>query len=145
MLETEVLEVKAGARDDYGVREVGVAWRRVNGPDGSVPTASPAFRLEAASSQEKRLEERFYFNPSLLGIPADSSVEVRGYALDFFPGREPVYSPGYRIIVMGTEQHAEMIRQKLESMLVRLEEVTRLEEKIASSLKDLKELRDGIP
>jgi hypothetical protein len=140
VLETEVLEVKAGARDDYGVREVGVAWRRVNGPDGSVPTASPAFRLEAASSQEKRLEERFYFNPSLLGIPADSSVEVRGYALDFFPGREPVYSPGYRIIVMGTEQHAEMIRQKLESMLVRLEEVTRLEEKIASSLKDLKEL-----
>ena len=140
VLETEVVELKAGARDDYGVREIGLRWRFLGDAEETGNSVNSNFRSEAESSQEKRFEERFYFNPALLGIPADSSVELRTYATDFFPGREPVESHLYRVFVLGTEQHAEMIRQKLESMLVRLEEVTRLEEKIAATLSQLKEL-----
>ena len=140
VLETEVIEIRAGARDDYGVREIGLVWRFTSDSENSTNGLRQGFRIEAASSQEKRLEERFYFNPALLGIPADSAIELRGYAKDFYPGREAVESQSYRLFVLGTEQHAEMVRQKLESMLVRLEEVTRLEEKIASSLQELKEL-----
>jgi dsDNA-specific endonuclease/ATPase MutS2 len=42
---------------------------------------------------------------------------------------------------MGNAQHAEMVRQNLESLLVQLEEVTRLEEKIAGETREMKDLQ----
>src|SRR5205085_8391071 len=84
-------------------------------------------------------EKTFTFTPMLLGVPADSTVAVRGSATDFYPGREAVDTPSYRIHVLGNEQHAEMVRQRLEAVMARLEEVSRLEEKIASATAELKE------
>lgn len=140
VLETEVVPLKTVAQDDFGVRELGLTWNLVSDWQ---PTNSPSardFKYEAASAQEKKLERQFKFSPALLKIPAGSLVEVRAYAKDFFPEREPTESPVYRILVVGNEQHAEMVRQKFESLLGRLEEVTRLEEKIVDQTRELKEL-----
>ncbi|MBM3838322.1 MAG: hypothetical protein FJ398_10215 [Verrucomicrobia bacterium] len=140
VLETEVVPLKAVAQDDYGVRELGLTWNLISDwqPTNS-PSATP-FKYVAASAQEKKLERAFKFNPALLKIPAGSLVELRAYAKDFFPDREPTESPVYRIYVVGNEQHAEMVRQKFESLLGRLEEVTRLEEKIVDETRELKDL-----
>jgi hypothetical protein len=140
VLETEVVSLKGVAQDDFGVRELGLTWNLISDWQPTNSSAALQFKHEAASAQEKKLERTFKFNPALLRIPAGSLVELRAYAKDFFPDREATESPVYRIYVVGNEQHAEMVRQKFESLLGRLEEVTRLEEKIVDETRELKEL-----
>jgi hypothetical protein len=130
LLETEVLELKAQARDDFGVRMVGYAWEFASEWQQTEGSSSREFRIQAETPQEKRFQHSFHFSPRMLRIPPDSVVELQSYATDYFPRRQPVMSPIYRVLVLGTETHAELIRQRLESLLVRLEEITRLEEKI---------------
>ncbi len=137
ILETEVLDIRAAARDDFGVRELRLEWQLVSDVGPTNSSGISPFTREAPSPHEKRLEEVFHFSPSLLGLPPDSIVELRGAAVDFFPDREPSRTPVYRVHVMGNERHAELVRQNLESLLSRLEEVTRLEEKLAQSTREL--------
>ena len=97
------------------------------------------FKVQGDAPQARKLEKTFRFSPALLRIPPDSTIELRAQATDYFPGREPAQSSVYRIHVLGNEKHADLIRQRLESLLVRLEEVTRLEEKIAAATGELKD------
>lgn len=140
ILETEVLQLKTVGQDDFGVRELGVVWELVTEWQSTNSPTLHAFKMQAPAPREKKLETTFRFSPTLLKVPADSAVELRAYARDYFPGREPSVSPVYRVLVLGTERHAELVRQKLESLLARLEEVTRLEEKVADRTRELKDL-----
>jgi hypothetical protein len=140
MLESEVLELKAQGRDDFGVRDLGVEWVMEGewAPTNGVPKT--AVKVDAETARETKLTENFGFSPTLLKIPPDSAVELKLFTRDFFPNRESVESAVYRIHVLGNEKHAEMVRQQLESLQAQLEEVTRLEEKIADGTRELKEL-----
>jgi hypothetical protein len=140
ILESEVLEMPATGRDDFGVRELGLRWQRLRDWKEEETAAPDEFKVQASSPRERKFEETFRFSPALLLIPPDSVIELRGFATDFFPGREPSYTTVYRIHVLGNERHAEIVRQNLESLLTRLEEVTRLEEKIAAQSRDLHDL-----
>lgn len=138
ILETEVLPIKVRAQDDFGVKALGIIWEQE-----SVGTNSPALKEvkhELTDAQTQVYEHTFSFSPAVMGISADTSIEIRSFAVDYFPGRERSESPAYRIHVLGNAQHAEMIRQNLESLLVHLEEITRLEERIASDTQEMKEL-----
>jgi hypothetical protein len=133
ILESEVVMIKVRARDDFGVKKVGLNWDL-----GTNTNAVPYdFSLEAESASREEFEQTFTFTPMLLQAQPDTTVAVRGFATDYFPGREPSETPSYRIHVLGTEQHAEMVRQRLESVMARLEEVSRLEEKIAQATAEL--------
>jgi hypothetical protein len=139
LLETEVLEIKTAARDDYGVREFGMSW---NVPGETLPSNSALsqdFQVQSPSPNEKRLETNFYFSPSIFEIAPGSVVELRAWATDFHPGREPSQSAVHRIYVLGREQHAEMIRQQLESLLAQVEEITRTEETLAQNTRELRD------
>jgi len=138
VLETEVLDVRVLAEDDYGVKTAGVRWSYSARGDSNAPPARP-FQIEPDDSRQRHVADSFYFSPSLLGVPADATVELKAFATDYFPGRAPVESVAYHIQVLGLEQHAEMVRQKLESLMVRLEEITRLEEKIQSETRQAKD------
>jgi hypothetical protein len=139
LLETEVLEIKTAARDDYGVREFGMSW---NVPGETLPSDHPLsqdFQVQSRSPNEARLEANFYFSPSIFEIAPGSVVELRAWATDFYPGREPSQSAVHRIYVLGREQHAEMIRQQLESLLAQVEEITRTEETLAQNTRELRD------
>jgi hypothetical protein len=140
MLQSEVLDLRATGRDDFGVRDIGVNWRLFTETDLTNTGSRQAFSFVAPTAHEKKVEEVFHFSPGLLMVPPDSIVEVRALATDFFPGRHASETSPYRIHVLGTESHAELIRQNLESLLSQLEEVTRLEEKLTASTRSLKEL-----
>ena len=142
ILDTEVLDLKAAARDDFGVREIGIDWQLLTGELAASNTGPQRLSLSAPAPRERTLEETFPFSPAVLGIPLDSIVEVRAFATDFFPGREPSQTPVFRVHVLGTERHAELVRQNLESLLSQLEEVTRLEEKLTASTHELQQLTD---
>lgn len=134
ILESEVVQLKVRARDDFGVQKVGLVW------DLGASTNQPYdFSAEAEDTAHADFENTFTFTPLLLQVEPDSTIAVRGFATDFFPGREPVETPSYRIHILGNEQHAEMVRQRLEAVMARLEEVARLEEKIAAATAELKD------
>jgi hypothetical protein len=140
ILESEVLELKAVGRDDFGVREIGVEWQLLTDvSDTNAPSPRP-FNYRASTPHEKKVEDTFYLSPGLQMIPAESVLELRGFATDYYPDREPSYTGVYRVHVLGNERHAELVRQNLESLLTRLEEVTRLEEKVAATTKQLQDL-----
>ena len=77
---------------------------------GSPATKMMRTLLWAAGAQERRFTNTFLFSPTVLRIPADSVVEVKGRATDFLPGREPAESVTHRISVVGLAKHAEAVR-----------------------------------
>jgi hypothetical protein len=134
ILESEVVELKVRARDDFGVQKVGLVWDL-----GAVTNQPYDFSAEAEDTAHADFENTFTFTPLVLQVEQDSTIAVRGFATDFFPGREQVETPSYRIHILGNEQHAELVRQRLEAVMARLEEVARLEEKIAAATAELKD------
>jgi len=141
ILETEVLPIPIRANDDYGLKEIGIAWSSAALEGATNAVARREVNHPITGRDTKYLEHEVNFSPAVLGLAPESTVEIRAYAVDHKPGRERSESPVYRIHVLGNAQHAEMIRQNLESLLVELEEVTRLEEKIASETRDIKDLQ----
>ncbi|MBI3415397.1 MAG: hypothetical protein HY043_08765 [Verrucomicrobia bacterium] len=140
LLETEVLNIKVAVKDDYGVREFGLRFDLLTNGVQTNSLTDGDFKDQALTPRQKKLEGTFAFSPSVLKIPANTSFEVAAFATDFFPDRQPVETPAYRIHVVDNATHAELVRQKLEALAVQLEEVTRLQEKIANETRDLKEL-----
>ena len=142
ILETEVLELNATVRDDFGVKEAGVEWRALGQAEESrLQTASTLTAL-ANGTQETEFETGFHFSPAVLGIGKDTTVELAVWATDHLPGREPSRTMPYRLHILGTEDHAEMVRQKLEDILENLEEVSRTEEDIAEETRELAKADD---
>jgi hypothetical protein len=140
ILESEMIEIRTIGRDDFGVREVGLLWQLLADSSGTNAGPNRPFRFQAPTPHEKALEDTFYFSPTLMGIPPDSVVELRGFATDYLPDRQPSLTPVHRVHVLGNERHAELIRQNLESLLTHLEEVTRLEEKVIEATRALQAL-----
>jgi hypothetical protein len=138
MLASDVLTIKMEARDDFGVRDLGLMWDFASETPGG-PSAVTETKRMTASPHEKRAEEVFRWSPSLFRIPPDSVVELQGYARDYYPERERVRTAPYRIRVLSPEQHAELLRQKLEALMASSEEVTRAQEKVVANAKDAKE------
>jgi len=137
ILETDVLPLKFAASDDFGVREGAVGTEIIASLD---PTNTPAisqFKKSATSAQERRFTNTFLFSPTVLRIPADSVVEVRGLATDFLPGRDPAESATHRINIVSLSKHAELVRQQLDALFAQVEEVTRKEEAIAAATREL--------
>jgi hypothetical protein len=141
ILETEVLPISFRAQDDFGVKTVGLNWSVSANDRETNSAAGKDYAFETKTNALKYLEHTYNLSPAVLGVPAESTIEIRAFAVDYLPGRPRSESPIYRIHVLGNAQHAEMVRQNLESLLVQLEEVTRLEERIASETKDIKDLQ----
>ena len=139
MLATDVLRIRAEAQDDFGVRDLGLTWDVVSEGGPAADTTVTEIKTELSSTQQKKAEAVFVWSPTHYRIPADSTVELQGYALDYFPKRERARTASYLIHVLSPEAHAEMLRQNLEALMAQIEDITRLQEKIVSDTRDVKE------
>lgn len=139
MLNSDVLSVRIEARDDYGVRDLGLMWEIYADVPVAGGTASTEVKMLAETPHERRMEKTFSWSPVLFRVPADSVVDLQAFARDYYPKRERVKSPIYRVQVMSPEKHAEMLRLRLEGILSKVEEVARFEEKIANNTLDIKD------
>jgi hypothetical protein len=144
MLATDVLRIRAAAQDDFGVRALGLAWDVISEKD-QAESMSTEIKAEMTSTQQTKVEEAFLWSPARYRIPADSTVELQGFALDYFPRRKRAHTASYVIRVLSQETHAEMLRQELESLMARIDDITRLQETIASDTRDIKESSTNMP
>jgi hypothetical protein len=144
VLNSDVLNIHLRALDDFGVHDLGLTWNMTaDSPPSAVATTE--VKTQPSSAHVKEAEKVFLWSPSMFRIPADSTVELQGFARDYFPDRERSRTTVYRIRVLSPEEHAELVRQQLETVLAQVEEVTRLQEKIVAGLGEVKDAEKMAP
>jgi hypothetical protein len=103
VLDSEQLNFRVKADDDFGVKQVGIEWQ---GADAGIVNPAKGERILSAGGFEKRsLDASGAFSAQSLGIEPQL-IHLRVYAEDYFPGRKRVYSPVSVLYVMNAEQHA---------------------------------------
>jgi hypothetical protein len=137
ILYSDVLNLRLTARDDFGVNDLGISWDFSSTADQQETRGVTEMKNQTRTPHEKSVEKVFQWGPQVFDIPPDSTVELIGYARDYMPNRERAESAVYRLHVLGNEQHAELVRQQLESTLAQVEEIARLEDKIAAKTSEL--------
>jgi hypothetical protein len=111
VLDSEHLSFKATARDDYGVKRVGVEWRGIDNVNFKKPAVGERI-LAAGAPEQELLELAGTFTATELGIEPQP-INVRLFAEDYYPGRERVYSATYVLYVLNAEQHAIWLTEQL--------------------------------
>jgi hypothetical protein len=111
VLDSETLQFKVKAQDDFGVKQVGMEWQGVESP--VVKSPAKGEQLLAAGAHDKDiLEIGGTFSAQALGI-TPQPIQVRVFAEDYFPGRSRVFSPPYTLYVLNAEQHAVWLTEQL--------------------------------
>jgi hypothetical protein len=137
LLESEFLALRPSARDEFGVRDLGVVWRVAEASESTNAEPQVLFQRKADQYDATSLSSEVRFNPAVAGVPPDTTLEIRAVAHDFHPDRGPGLSPIHRIRVVGNERHAEILRRRFENVMARLEEITRLEDQVAAHTREL--------
>jgi hypothetical protein len=142
LLHSESIRLRAAAQDDFGVREIVLRHRALDAEPASgappAPAAAPSNTMAvAASPQLRRLDGEAAFSPGAAGIAPGTAVELVATATDFLPGRVASESAPLQLYVIGEAEHAELIRQALESIFIRLEDVARDEESLVEKAAEL--------
>ena len=172
ILPHEEVRFSLNAADDYGLKEMWVGWTTRNINDKPVERKAPDkdwvaqlwndWRSQAETKKEapkvlpelpriegdrmmRELSRPLVWAPTSAGVGQDTVVELKGYALDYLPGREPGTSWKLTIFVMSPEKHAERLRERMDEVLKQLDERIRDEERaieenkaIAENKQDLK-------
>jgi hypothetical protein len=111
VLDTEQLVFSVRARDDFGIKQVGMSWRGV--PVDEVPKPAKGRTMLAAGGHEKAsLDVQGTFTASSLGIEPQP-IELRIFATDYYPVRKPTYTAPFLLYVLNAEQHAVWITEQL--------------------------------
>jgi hypothetical protein len=111
VLDSETLNFKVRANDDFGVKRVGIEWHGAESAEVTKPAQGE--RILAAGGHEKEtLELAATFSAQSLEIEPQP-LQVRVFAEDYLPGRERSYSPPYLLYVMNAEQHSIWLTEQL--------------------------------
>ncbi len=154
--------------DDYGLKEIWVAWttRRLGEKTNTEakksddkdwvgklwdewkaqaavkkiqpPGPSEMPRIAGAQTM-KEIVRPITWTPADLGVAQDTIVELTGYALDYLPERAPSQSYKLTIYVLSPEKHAERIRERMDQVLKQLDERIRDEERALEENKAISE------
>lgn len=134
ILENELLNLDVFAEDDFGVKDIGIAWKGESLEGKEAPSATVV--LQQGKQQDRQLTAETAFSPVALGL-TPQKVVLRAQARDFLPGREPSESIDYTIHIMSLAEHAASIERKLDALQSKLESLTRTEENLWDENKNL--------
>jgi hypothetical protein len=138
VLDSEALNFKVKALDDFGIRRVGIEWQGIDKTNFKNPAQGE--RILAAGGNDKEvLELAGTFSATSLGIEPQP-INVRLFVEDYFPDRERVYSPTYMFYVLNAEQHAIWLTEQLSKWHRQSLEVRDREMALFETNKQLREL-----
>lgn len=141
VLDTETLIFKVKARDDFGVRQVGIEWKGL--PDVAIAKPAKGERMLSAGGHEmEEMEVSGAFSARNLGIEPQP-IELRVFADDYLPGRKRVYSPVFTLYVLNAEQHAIWLTEQLSKWHRQALEVRDRELQLHETNKQLRDLTDA--
>lgn len=138
VLDSEQLTFTVHARDDFGVKQVGIEWQGIE--TAEVKTPARGERVLAAGAHDREsLDLAGTFSAKALGIEPQP-LKVRVFAEDYFPGRQRVYSAAYTFFVLNPEQHAIWVTEQLSKWHRQSLEVRDRELQLYETNKELREL-----
>lgn len=122
LLESVPLTFDVLSTDDFGVRRTGLEWREV-GRFGRVSEEVLGSKvIDAGAPDADTLQSFATFRPSDYDLRS-GVYELRGWAEDALPGREPSYSTPIRVRVMTPSEHMEWITASYDRWIQRATEV----------------------
>lgn len=113
LLDEETLSFEVQARDDFGVRQVGVEWTGIEDPRRNPKPDKGEFLIAGGKQDATQLTSKGAFSPKQLNIEPQP-ILLRLYAEDYYPGRERAYSQYFRVYVLNRQQHMIWITEQLE-------------------------------
>jgi hypothetical protein len=143
LLNTDTLKFKVAARDDFGIRRVGLEWQGLG--DGGTSSADAGSAetgdriLQAGGGDVESLDAAATFCPDALGIQPQL-IAVRAFAEDFLPGRGRVYSSPLVVYVVDRAEHALVLNTRLQQFRQQASEVRDREMNLLATNKDLRKL-----
>lgn len=130
VLEDELIPVKIFARDDYGVKQIGVKLECLLPQTEESQAAQLSYAVTNGGYQEKTVEGIYQFSPALYQLPAGSFVNLRATAIDYYPQRQESESALHRIYVLSKEEHAKYVFEQFEKIRNAIEELARQQENL---------------
>jgi hypothetical protein len=143
LLNTDTLKFKVGARDDFGIRRVGLEWQGL-GDLGTAATDSGATEtgdriLQAGGGDVESLDAAATFCPEALGIQPQA-IALRAFVEDYLPGRGRVYSSPLVLYVVDRAEHALVLNTRLQQFRQQASEVRDREMNLLATNKELRKL-----
>ena len=111
VLDSEGLNFKLRAQDDFGVARVGMEWKSAENQTVDKPAEGEKI-LGAGGPTRDLLDLAGSFSAKSLGIEPQV-LEVRLFVEDYLPNRPRVYSPVYTLYVLSPEEHAIWVTEQL--------------------------------
>lgn len=110
LLDTEVLAFKIRARDDFGVKKVGIEWV---GLDNTIKNIAQGEKVIGAGNHKAEfIELAATFSASKHSIEPQP-IALKVFVEDYYPDRERIYSATCIFNVLNAEQHAIWITNQL--------------------------------
>jgi hypothetical protein len=111
VLDSELLNFKIRAQDDFGIKRVGLVWQGLD-PKTVRSVATGDKVLAAGGPDKESLEVAAAFSAKSFGIEPQP-IALRVFAEDYLPGRARVLSPPYVLYILSAEQHAIWLTEQL--------------------------------
>ncbi len=141
ILENEAIVFNVAADDDYGLKQVWLNWWWNKGGEDDDSLNSKT--VWEGGSEAKEVVQKFTFSPVTMQIPEDTSVRLCAYSTDYLPGRKPSASSIHRIFILSSAQHEKLLRQSLDDIQAKIEELARAEEELINRNQGLKPDKAG--
>ena len=143
LLNTDTLRFRVAARDDYGIRRVGLEWEGMNdwtaaGDDPAATTQGERL-LQVGGPAVDSLEAVATFCPDALGI-SPQPILLRAFAEDYKPEHGRSASPPLLIYVLDRSEHALVLNTRLQHFRQQASEVRDREMGLLATNKELREL-----
>lgn len=142
LLNTDTLRFRVAARDDFGIRRVGIAWE---GIDDWNTSTDPALKCQGerlitlGGPALDALEAAATFCPDALGI-SPQLIMLRAFAEDYKPGRARAYSSPMLLYVVDRAEHALVLNARLQQFRQQASEVRDREMALLATNKELRDL-----
>ncbi len=138
VLESESIRLPLRASDDNGLKNLSIDMgvQSTAADDNGIIRPIHANVLDG-DPEKRELAADYMFRPRSLKIPAGHRVAVCASALDYLPGREATRSSPIVILVLSPEEHAKLIKEQLDAMQARLEDLSLKEKEAAEMSKQL--------
>jgi hypothetical protein len=141
LLNTDTLKFKVAARDDCGLRRVGLEWEGLS--ESSAGDAASLERgdrvLQAGGGDVESLDAVATFCPDALGIQPQP-IALRAFAEDYLPGRGRVVSSPLVLYVVDRAEHALVLNTRLQQFRQQASEVRDREMGLLATNKELRQL-----
>jgi hypothetical protein len=143
LLDTDTLTFTVAARDDFGIRRVGVEWQGLSDSATAATDAASVDRgdrlLQAGGGTVESLDAAATFCPEALGIEPQP-IALRAFAEDYLPGRGRVYSSPLLLYVLDRGEHALLLNTRLQQFRQQANEVRDREMGLLATNKELRGL-----